>query len=140
MSYQAYKKAQTSAERPSQVEYRLMAQVTNALIQAQERGLKDIQMIEALDWNRRMWSTFSSDCGTEGNQLPDQLRASIISLSIWVSRHSSAVMRGTEKIDDLIDINRTIMEGLAAQEKLQQQAQQQQEAEPAPANPLNSLL
>lgn len=138
MSYQAYKKAQTSAERPSQVEYRLFAQVTNALIQAKERDVRDIQMVEALDWNRRMWSTFSSDCGTEGNQLPDQLRASIISLSIWVSKHSSAVMRGTESIDDLININRTIMEGLADQEKLQQQ-KAAQEAD-NPVDPINSVL
>ncbi len=140
MSYQAYKKAQTSAERPSQVEYRLFAQVTNSLIQVQERGIRDIQMIEALDWNRRMWSTFSSDCGAEGNQLPAQLRASIISLSIWVSKHSSAVMRGTEEIDDLISINRTIMEGLAAQEKLQQQANPTDDTGAPPTNPINSIL
>ncbi|MEX0299329.1 MAG: flagellar biosynthesis regulator FlaF [Kordiimonas sp.] len=139
MSYQAYKKAQTSNERPSQVEYRLFAQVTNSLIQAKERGVRDIKMIEALDWNRRMWSTFSTDCGTEGNQLPEQLRASIISLSIWVSKHSSAVMRGAEDIEDLISINRTIMEGLAAQEKLQQQQAPEDENQ-APQKPINSFL
>lgn len=139
MSYQAYQKAQTSAETPSQVEYRLFAQVTNALMKVRDRGLRDNQMVEALDWNRRMWSTFSSDCGTEGNQLPDQLRASIISLSIWVSKHSSAVMRGTEEIDDLISINRTIMEGLADQAKLQKQAAQD-EAPDTPSNPINSVL
>ncbi len=138
MSYQAYRKAQTSNERPSQVEYRLFAQVTNSLIQAKERGVRDVKMIEALDWNRRMWSTFSTDCGAEGNQLPEQLRASIISLSIWVSKHSSAVMRGSEDIEDLISINRTIMEGLAAQEKLHQQNTAEDSA--TPQKPINSFL
>ncbi|MBL4836922.1 MAG: flagellar biosynthesis regulator FlaF [Kordiimonadaceae bacterium] len=138
MSYQAYQKAQTSAESPSQVEYRLFAQVTNTLMRIKERGIRDNDMVKALDWNRRMWSVFSSDCGAEGNALPDQLRASIISLSIWVSKHSSAVMRGTEDIGDLISINRTIMEGLAAQHKLQQEASENDKN--TPSKPIDSIL
>lgn len=119
MSYQAYHKAQTSAETPSQVEYRLFAQVTSALAAVKDRPTTDPETIAALDWNRRMWSVFSSDCGTKGNDLPDQLRAGIVSLSIWVSKHSSLVMRGSERIDSLIDINKTIMEGLADQAQIQ---------------------
>lgn len=150
MSYQAYKKAQNTAESPSQVEYRLFAQVTNALMNARECKPHDKTLISALDWNRRMWSTLSSDCGAKGNALPDQLRASIISLAIWVSKHSSSVMRGEESVEDLIGINRTIMEGLAEQAKLSQQAAASQSAQPqtdsgeqpgkpTPAN-INSLL
>lgn len=139
MSYQAYQKAQQSSESASQVEYRLFAQVTNALIQAKDAPTHDRQMIEALDWNRRMWSVLSSDCGTEGNALPPQLRAGIISLSIWVSKHSSAVMRGEENVDDLININRTVMEGLAAQAKLQQEAAEQA-GQPQDTKPVNSVL
>lgn len=123
MSYQAYQQAQTSAETPSQVEYRLFAQVTNALIEVKGRPTTDPETIAALDWNRRMWSVFSSDCGTKGNGLPDQLRAGIVSLSIWVSKHSSLVMRGTENIDSLININKTIMEGLAEQAEIQASSQ-----------------
>ena len=73
-----------------------------------------------------LWSTLASDCGLEGNQLPQGLRASIISLSIWVSKYSSQVARGEEDINALIDINKTIMEGLAMQSELQQ-AQSTQE-------------
>lgn len=138
MSYQAYQKTQSSTETASQTEYRLFVQVTNALMKAQERGKRDSQMMDALDWNRRMWSVFSSDCGAKGNDLPDQLRAGIISLSIWVSKHSSLVMRGSESVQDLIDVNKMIMEGLADQAKLQQQAAAQQ-ADSQP-KPLNSVL
>jgi flagellar protein FlaF len=42
------------------------------------------------------------------------LRASIISLSIWVGKHTSAVIRRQEEIEPLIEINRMIMQGLAA--------------------------
>jgi len=113
MSLNAYQKTQTASESPRDTEYRLFAQVTRALKTAQESGVRDNAFFEALDWNRRMWSTLSSDCAVEGNGLSDQLRAQIISLSLWVSRYSSQVARGEEDIDALIDINRTIMEGLA---------------------------
>lgn len=142
MSYQAYQKAQRSSETPSQVEYRLFVQVTNALIAVENKNARDPELVSALDWNRRMWSTLSSDCGTKGNGLPDQLRAGIISLSIFVSKHSSAVMRGEETVTDLININKTIMEGLADQAKLQQEAASQADTETTPTNtsPINSVL
>ncbi|UTW57631.1 flagellar biosynthesis regulator FlaF [Kordiimonas sp. SCSIO 12603] len=122
MSYQAYKTAQNTTESASQTEYRLLAQVTNALMTAKDKEYSGVQLVEALDWNRRVWSVFAADCGAKGNQLPHQLRANIISLSIWVSKHSSKVMRKQAKLDDLININRTIMEGLADQAKLQAKA------------------
>ena len=37
----------------------------------------------------------------------------MISLSLWVGRHTSAVMRREEDFGPLIDINRIIMQGLA---------------------------
>jgi flagellar protein FlaF len=139
MSYQAYQKVQQSAETPSQVEYRLFTQVTNALIAVKDKPARDPEVAKALDWNRRMWSTLSTDCGAKGNGLPDQLRAGIISLSLFVSKHSSAVMRGQETVEELVSINRTIMEGLAAQANLQKQ--QQEAASPADQiKPLNSVL
>ncbi len=137
MSYQAYHKAQTSAETPSEVEYRLFAQVTNALIAVKDQPVTNPQTIAALDWNRRMWSVFSSDCGTKGNSLPDQLRAGIVSLSIWVSKHSSLVMRGNESVNSLIDINKTIMEGLAEQAQLQAN---NQHTPAESAKPVNATL
>lgn len=115
MSYSAYQKTQSSAEPPRQTEYRLFAEVTRKLMEVNSRDTVDSVMMEALDWNRRLWSTLSTDCGAKGNALPNDLRAGIISLSIWVSKHTSLIMRGEEKIDDLISINKTIMEGLALQ-------------------------
>lgn len=141
MSYQVYQKAQQSAESPSQVEYRLFVQVTNALIRAKDNNLQGNDLVDVLDWNRRLWSTLSSDCGTKGNGLPDQLRAGIISLAIWVSKHSSMVVRGEESIEDLININRTIMEGLAAQANLQSSSNTEQNAGTPPTRtPVNTAL
>ena len=115
MSLGAYQKVQQTTESPRDSEYRLFGKVTSALIEAQGAERLDSKLIEALDWNRRMWSTLAGDCAIDGNGLPEQLRAQIISISIWVSRYSSDIMKGAGETADLIDINKTIMEGLKPQ-------------------------
>jgi flagellar biosynthesis activator protein FlaF len=115
MSLQAYQRAATSAESPRETEYRLFAQVTLALMEAAKLDPLDIgRRVDALDWNRRVWTALQTDCAHPENGLPAELRASIISLSIWVSKHTSAVIRREEEIQPLIDVNRIIMQGLSA--------------------------
>jgi flagellar protein FlaF len=111
MSVDKYRQAQQTTENPRDVEYRLFARVTNALMTNQDP--KTTGFIQAIDWNRRLWLTLQSDLADEGNKLPKELRAQLISLSIWVDKHSRKAMRGEETIQPLIDVNRAIMEGLA---------------------------
>ena len=114
MSLQAYKAAASRTETARELEYRLFGQVTRALMTAAEAPPTDIKTrIEALDWNRRLWTTLATDCSDPDNALAKPMRAQIISISLFVSRHSSAVMRGDEDFSPLIDINRSIMQGLA---------------------------
>jgi flagellar protein FlaF len=116
MSLQAYQQVSARAESPRDLEYRLFGQVTRALMEAAETDPSDFKTrIDALDWNRRLWSTLASDCASPENALPVPLRAQMISLSLWVNRHTSAVMRREEEIAPLIDINRMIMQGLSGQ-------------------------
>ncbi|MCF6216518.1 MAG: flagellar biosynthesis regulator FlaF [Emcibacter sp.] len=115
MSLKAYQTTQKASESTSQTEYRLFADVTRALMGAKGLAKLDVKLHDALLWNRQLWSTLATDCAVEGNMLPKQLRASIISISIWVGRYSSQVARGEEDIQALIDINKNIMEGLSAQ-------------------------
>ncbi|MGJ3230577.1 MAG: flagellar biosynthesis regulator FlaF [Oceanicaulis sp.] len=116
MSYKAYQTASARTEDPRSTEYRLMGQVTRALMEAKDAPSTEIRRrASALDWNRRVWTAFAADCASPDNRLPDSLRASIISLSIFISKETSAAMRGGGDIDTLIDINRTIMQGLAPQ-------------------------
>ena len=114
MSLQAYKTAATRAENPREMEYRLFGQVTRALMHASTVEASDVATrIDALDWNRRLWSALATDCADPDNAMGKSLRAQIISISLFVSRHSSAIMRGEEDFQALIDINRMIMQGLA---------------------------
>jgi flagellar biosynthesis activator protein FlaF len=115
MSLQAYHQAATRAESPRQTEYRLFAQVTLALMEAAKADPADIAArVDALDWNRRVWTVLGEDCSNPANGLPAPLRASIISLAMWVGRHTSAVIRRHEDIGPLIEVNRLIMQGLAS--------------------------
>ena len=113
---QAYKQATTRNESPRELEYRLFGEVTRALMHAATVDTSDVKTrIDALDWNRRLWSVLATDCSDSDNQLNNPLKAQIISISLFVGKHSSAVMRGEEDFETLIDINRSIMQGLAPQ-------------------------
>ena len=114
MAIRAYQQAAQRAEHPRDAEYRLFGEVTRALMGAADAPLDDLHTrMDALDWNRRLWSALASDCSREGNILPEATRAHIISLSIFVGRHTSAVMRREADIESLIDINKMIMQGLS---------------------------
>ncbi len=112
MSLQSYQIAQNTTEDPRRTEYRLFAQVTRALMEASddERGT----VARAVHWNRRLWLALQSDCANDSNVLNEQTRAGIISLAIWVDKHSRKALSGQGDVSPLIEVNRTIMEGLAA--------------------------
>ena len=114
MSIQAYQNAARKTESPRQTEYRAFAVATRGLIDASALPDSEVgRRAEALAMNRRLWSLLASDCAAEGNSLPQPLRAQIISLAMFVDRHSSAVMRQGASFDVLIEINRSIMQGLS---------------------------
>lgn len=112
MTLRAYQKAQAAAENPRGSEYRLFGQVTGALIDAQRIGMTGNKLVDALDWNRRLWSTLAADCMDDGNKLSREVRAQIVSLSLWVMKYSSQVVQNGASIEPLIDVNRTVMQGL----------------------------
>ena len=75
MAVKAYQKAQLAAENPRNTEYRLFGQVTGALMEAQSANAKGVALMDAIDWNRRLWSTLAVDCMDDTNQLSRPLRA-----------------------------------------------------------------
>ena len=116
MGLQAYQQARSRAEAPRDAEYRLFGQVTLALMDASKLPVTDFKARgEALDWNRKVWGALAADCAQPSNSLPPAVRAQIISLSMWVRRQSSEVLRGKDTFDSLIEINRIMMQGLSGQ-------------------------
>ncbi len=114
MSLNAYKVTQAATEDPRVTEYRLFGQVTGALLTAKESNAAGAPLVEAVDWNRKLWRTLAADCMDDRNTLTQDVRAKIISLSLWVAKYSRSVTREKAPLDPLIEINRTIMQGLQA--------------------------
>ncbi len=118
-NYAAYQQSQNTTQNPRDVEYRLLGQVTAAMIAAQEvfeASKADVklkkQVVDAALWNRNVWSAFRSDLLNEGNQLPKELKAQLISISLFIERETNEIMNGDADFEALIDINQQIIEGL----------------------------
>ena len=114
MSIKAYQRAATQADTPRDLEYRAFGQVTAALVRVREEKSPLAAVAEAINANRRLWNVLAADCAVPENGLPLPLRGQIISLAMWVARYSSEVLRDGADVEPLIDINRTMMEGLAS--------------------------
>ena len=110
--YSAYTNVQNKTDDPRDIEYRLLAQVTRSLMAARDGNVEFAKKIEAVLWNRDIWAALRLDLADEGNQLPKELRASLISISIWMEKETFAIMDGRGDLDAVIDINRNIMAGL----------------------------
>jgi flagellar protein FlaF len=109
MSVRGYEKAQETIEDARAIEHRMLARVTGMLIEGGKRGGRDL--VEACFYNRKLWTIFQADCADPNNQLPDALKASLISLSLWVQTYTGQVLNGAT-VDPLVEVNRSIMEGL----------------------------
>jgi len=115
MSIKAYRSAQTRADTPAQVEYRLLAEVTRRLLSIDD--VTQPKAVETIHENITVWGTFAADLMLPENPLPDPLKAQLVSLFLWVQRHSRQVLRGQASVDALVEVNKSIMAGLAQQER-----------------------
>ncbi len=66
-----------------------------------------------MEFLQRLWTAFVQDLAHPDNELPDKLKAQLISIGFWVMRESSRVALGEHNdLNALIDINTMIQEGL----------------------------
>jgi len=110
MSVAAYQQANRNSETPRQTEYRAFAIFTRALEEAEAEG--SVAVVKAVADNQRLWLTLQMDLASPGNELPKELRAQLLSISIWVNKYSSSAMKGEASLEPLITVNKQIMEGL----------------------------
>ena len=115
MSLNAYQRARTMVEQPRGTEYRLMTQITGDMINARDAGLRGAALVPVLHRNREVWGAFTTACAASDNQLPEPLRASIVSIGLWVDRFTSDVATGRDSIQELIEVNFSIIDGLRTQ-------------------------
>jgi flagellar protein FlaF len=112
MSIAAYRQRQEAAEQPRALERRAFLVVIGKLVEAKEQGGR--ALIDACFLNHQLWSVLLADLALPQNALPDDLKARLISLALWVQRYTPGVMQGTASPDPLIAVNRNILDGLSA--------------------------
>ncbi|HQT75427.1 MAG TPA: flagellar biosynthesis regulator FlaF [Rhodopila sp.] len=105
---QAYKAASRYRSQREQ-EAEVFRQVNAVLTAA--RDAAPIRQVRALADNRRLWITVGDLMRDPANQLPDSLRAAIVSLGMTVQREMD---RDTPDFGFLISINEDIAAGLSA--------------------------
>ena len=114
LAFKAYGevKQRTAGER--EIEYALFRQITEALQQVSEdTDVQPTRWAEAIHNNHQLWTTLAIDLLQPGNALPDEMKRSLLYLSEFVRQNSLKVLSGEAEIADLIEINQTIMNGLA---------------------------
>lgn len=119
LAAQAYSSPRDAALTPRQAEYRVFARVTHRLADARaarERGDPGAypRLLEALEDNRRLWAVLAADLASDGNGLPERLRADLISLAAFAQAETARVRAGETDARALVEINETIMKGLRA--------------------------
>lgn len=122
MSISAYRRTMAQTESPRQIERRLLSEATNLLrthiafdmLQDPESILSMLAngLRDAIWRNQQIWQALKVDLMSSENSLPPALRGSLISLALWVDRHSFAVLEGKQKIKPLIDVNLSIIRSL----------------------------
>jgi flagellar protein FlaF len=94
-------------------ERQAMDRVIAMLRTAQEKGPESRERVEALFYLRRLWMIFLDDLNDPNNELPEQLRAGIISIGIWMMKEIDRVRGGaTNDLTPMIEINALIRDGL----------------------------
>ena len=80
---------------------------------AQAKGADASQSAEALHYVTRLWRVLLEDLAEEGNGLPKELKASLISIGIWVLKRAEDIRQGKSgDFSALIEVCRSIRSGL----------------------------
>lgn len=95
-------------------ERRALDRAIELLTLAEQRGRRSREAIEALLFTDRLWSVFLEDLASPENGLPRELRASLISIGVWVLKEVELIRREeSDNFAGLIEICANIRGGLA---------------------------
>lgn len=80
---------------------------------AKKKGVGSREAVEALHYLDRLWSLLLDDLAHAENRLPKELRASLISIGIWILREIEELRQNrSQSFKGLIDISEIICKGL----------------------------
>lgn len=92
-------------------EYDVVSRVT-ALLRHADRYGRTAASVHAVLKNSELWTLLASDLAGSGNNLPEDVKAGLISLAGFSIRHGQDVLWGGATTDPLIDVNMMVLKGL----------------------------
>jgi flagellar biosynthesis activator protein FlaF len=111
----AYAKTNSVVRTAREQERDIIALVTQRLRAASAAKDDAILLARAVSDNTTVWYILVSDLASDGNQLPIELRAQIVSVGLAVIRECEKLNKSDVDLDFLISINQAIIDGLSDQ-------------------------
>ena len=94
-------------------ERRALEHAVHLLGKAEKAGPQSQESVDALDFTGKLWNVFIQDVLDPENDLPNILKANIISIGFWVIKESALIRCGqSTNFCGLIDICAIISDGL----------------------------
>src|SRR5471030_2251696 len=108
--------AEVAEESPQEMrgmERQVLDQAVELLRIARATGPGSRELVDALFFTRRLWSIFMDDLANPENELPEELRAGLISIGIWMVKEIELIRSGkTTYLRAMIEITEIIRDGL----------------------------
>jgi flagellar biosynthesis activator protein FlaF len=80
---------------------------------AQKSGVRSRDAIEAILFVRRLWGALIEDLASSDNDLPQNLRADLISIGLWVMREAEQIrLEKSDNFKGIIEVSAAIRDGL----------------------------
>ena len=80
---------------------------------AEKSGVRSREAIEAVLFVRRLWGVLIEDLAKPDNDLPQQLRADLISIGLWIMREAEQIrLEKSDNFKGIIEVSTAIRDGL----------------------------
>jgi flagellar protein FlaF len=113
---EAYNQAVKTTENPRDTEAAVLTKAANRLAAVRDnwehRGTEGL--LEALHYNRQVWTVLAASVTSKDNDLPTETRSNVASLGAFVFKQTISIQARPEPtmLDSLININRQLVSGL----------------------------
>ena len=110
----AYQQQQKRNLSPREVEAMAFTKAAVILEEAKKHANNIDEYSKALRFNHLLWTIIQADLTDPENELPDEIKANVMSLSIFVDKQTTKTLRSATPadLDVLININRNLAAGL----------------------------
>jgi flagellar protein FlaF len=80
---------------------------------AEKSGVRSRDAIEATLFVRRLWGALIEDLASSDNDLPQNLRADLISIGLWIMREAEQIrLEKSDNFKGIVEVSAAIRDGL----------------------------